>query len=292
MRRGRPPGGRIGRSSRGSCRWRDWTRVLRARFRCVAARRGHGGLVYLLPRTAIDRSTRFVGIRHMACTLQLSIRPVFQTCFTLARGERESSRARGRGERVGFGWRNPTFPAARVRQGNRTAISPGQRVSMPPAAVDDPSQTQSQSQSRTAVIQTTRESRSLGGYRWRRLGPPGTTDLRSSGPDAVRRIHNVLTERLVLFTRELGRSRQREENRTGGRIEPTLRKSTLPSPAPSEPVTKETLTLSAPRSQPAAFRRDRVQFEGQPPDVQTIAEHVMRQIDHRLSAWRERTGRV
>jgi len=270
-RRGKPrvtQGGRL----------RDWVRTLRGRFRPVALRRYAPAMVFRQPpapggaERVFERATVCFAPR-----LMLSVR----TSITTA-----GSRAR-------------TF-----------LLQP----SDPPGAVPRPIVMTLTVPAVAAPMRTLRTVRYLPGAMAPATSPaPGELPSPSSAapprlapPELVRRRlrHHVASEvvrrtRLriqeqddeqSLVRRTLRRVRRVEE-RTPAAPQRTLRQASRPQDAPSAAASAPNTFAGVP-FRPSPHPPAAAYVQAPQVDVGALAEQVMRKIDYRLTAWRERTGRI
>lgn len=304
-----------------SHRWRDWARALRERFRCVAMRRHSAGMVYLHPRTLIERLTQIILMRRGPLGLRLAIRPTLRSYVSsessadVGAARRElPGRAfnRGAGTRIALVRVDRTDRAAVGSLATGTSVTPYSRVLPAPAAVDHASKLRSYSSAADFTPLQTPSRR----FRWPQLDSLDATDPSSQTVRVGRRRHSMIAAQVAYLTRQVRRRRQRPEAREYGRVERTLPKTKLMRQVHrprqraealiGEPVertlqktaraaaTPRTPEISPPPAlgAPVVNRGDRKAFEERLPDLQTVTDHVMRQIDRRLTAWRERRGRM
>ncbi len=303
-----------------SHRWRDWARALRKRFRGVAKCRDSAGMVYLRPTTLIERLTQLILMRRGPLGLRLAIRPIFRaivasaqiTGVGTARRELPGS-ALGRGGGTGLSLvradRTDRVPVESEATG--TAVAPCSAVLLAPAGVDHESKSRSHASAAgfaplptssrrfrrprlESLDATDPYSRSVHVGRWRSMIAAPVAHLarqvgrRRQRPEAREsgRVERTLPKTELM--RQVHRPQQRAEALMGGPVERTLRKTARAAAAPPTPKISPPPALAA----PVVNRGDRMAFEERSPDLQTVTDQVMRQIDQRLTAWRERRGRI
>lgn len=301
----------IASRSRWSHRWRDWVRALRERFRSVIARRAAADMVYQRPMTLITHFTQYVEKRSSPSSLNLTVRPRFTTCISMAssasvnfaeRTTRMHDRNRSERRPVRT-W--AALPASRLsqprvdRDTTPMTIAPPRRVLSPPFLVD-----RARTTADAGSFDLTSERTRRRFMRHTRIETVATTDVHMQAVRVRQRAQSVVGAQVAEQIQQARRRQRRVEPLAGPRVDRTLRKTTPAAagsaargtaPAAAGPAARGTVpALSATASStPPAMRRAEQPAPAAPQiDVQALTDRVVQQIDRRFIAWRERTGRA
>ncbi len=290
---------RIGPDNGWSRRWRDWVRALRERFRSVIARRAAADMVYRRPMTLITHFTRYVEKRSAPSSLNLTVRPMFKTCISLASGApanfaQGTSRThdRNRSERQPVRtW--AALPASRLAQPHverdttPMTIAPRRRVLSPPFVVDRDRTTPDAGIFDFASVRTRPRF-----MRHTRIEAVAATDLHLHAVRVRRRAQSVVGAQVVEQMQQARKRQRRVEPLAGPRVDRTLRKMAPAAAGSAVRGVPPALPATAPITPPAMRRAVQPAPAAPQIDVQALTDRVVQQIDRRFSAWRERTGRA
>lgn len=280
-------------------RWAEWARSLSQQHRLATARRGAPSMTFVHPATLVKLRERLMSFSlNLYSRMSLAIHPILRE---VRLSQEKASRARAE------------------KLNASSASSRSDAIPVPAQAADSITRNEAglrlvtAAERRSAIEYSGKSNAMLTGAN--QAGPSNAGDYSTNDMESLprglslvfRRLHqfdeftaterrrNTIHESVENLALNLVKKSQRVEQMVSSNVAAVARQS--PPPKTQQVAPQVVTTEHTAQHMPGMFRAQQQSWAGNAaelPDVvvEQLTERVIRQIDHRAVAWRERTGKI